>query len=564
MALYRFVHSISIFQGLLSSCFYKILFKKCFQKFESVLVDELNIIEGKPFKSEDSRNISFEEKVKRLKWLYTSLVLNFNQLNRFSHPAFLLWWLELIGIFIVNFYMIMKAYANSNTDEILLHLRAYSSSLFVTYYIAMAEQVPKAKIERVLAAQLNIETDDAIEDWRVIPLEEKVKRLKCLYTSLVINFDQLNKFSHPTFLVWWLEMLGIFIIHFYMILKAYADSDIDEIWLNLKAYAAVIFIACYTTLADQVHNVNSEFQSLFTWNEILLSMGALGLALPSIIKRNQRLVEINGLLEIIEKRKCYGFHSFLTERITNAFMKSNTNASESSFCFTFRMIVFAMNNYIHCTSVFQNMLHNSFYSSLFKRCFEQIENIMNQRADVWRNQKDFVVIDIVNGLPANVPFVVILKRTKCLYTSLVYNYKQMNKLTQFSILMWWMFVIATFIINFYMLVLLYSDNSTGDILLTTRTYGGVIGSIIYLNITQEVYAVSEDILSFLFKYPISKLSPAEAAQVEMLITTLIIQKPVLRASDIFTVGTRLLASISGTVVTYVLVALQFHASWTKQ
>ncbi|KAF2893178.1 hypothetical protein ILUMI_12994, partial [Ignelater luminosus] len=53
---------------------------------------------------------------------------------------------------------------------------------------------------------------------------------------------------------------------------------------------------------------------------------------------------------------------------------------------------------------------------------------------------------------------------------------------------------------------------------------------------------SEDILSFLFKYPISKLSPAEAAQVEMLITTLTIQKPVLRASDIFTVGTRLLAS----------------------
>ncbi|KAF2900677.1 hypothetical protein ILUMI_05513, partial [Ignelater luminosus] len=73
----------------------------------------------------------------------------------------------------------------------------------------------------------------------------------------------------------------------------------------------------------------------------------------------------------------------------------------------------------------------------------------------------------------------------------------------------------------------------------------------------------EDILSFLLKYPISKLSPTEAAQVETLITTLTIQKPVLRASDIFTVGTKLLASISGTVVTYVLVALQFHASWTK-
>ncbi|CAH0545678.1 unnamed protein product [Brassicogethes aeneus] len=55
--------------------------------------------------------------------------------------------------------------------------------------------------------------------------------------------------------------------------------------------------------------------------------------------------------------------------------------------------------------------------------------------------------------------------------------------------------------------------------------------------------MNEDILSFLFKYPISKLTAAESAQVEMLITTLITQKPVLRASDIFTVGTRLLAAV---------------------
>ncbi|KAF2888689.1 hypothetical protein ILUMI_17484, partial [Ignelater luminosus] len=49
-------------------------------------------------------------------------------------------------------------------------------------------------------------------------------------------------------------------------------------------------------------------------------------------------------------------------------------------------------------------------------------------------------------------------------------------------------------------------------------------------------------MPFLFKYPISKLSSAEATQVEMLITTFHLQKPVLEASDIFTVGTRLLAS----------------------
>lgn len=149
MVLYRFVHSISVFQGLFSSCLYKILFKKCSRKIENVLVNHLNIIKGNSiFKAKDrikkSRNISFEEKVKRLKQLYTSLILNFNQLNKFSHPSFLLWWLELMGMFIINFYIIMKDYDQSNTDEIILHLRAYSSYLFVVYYIAMADQIPNA------------------------------------------------------------------------------------------------------------------------------------------------------------------------------------------------------------------------------------------------------------------------------------------------------------------------------------------------------------------------------------------------------------------------------------
>jgi hypothetical protein len=88
---------------------------------------------------------------------------------------------------------------------------------------------------------------------------------------------------------------------------------------------------------------------------------------------------------------------------------------------------------------------------------------------------------------------------------------------------------------------------------------------------------SQDILSFLFRCPISKLSPLESAQIEMLITTLTLQKPQLNI-DIFTIDTGLLASVrinckdtqgyffvkvSGTVLTYVLVALQFHALWSK-
>ncbi|KAF2905288.1 hypothetical protein ILUMI_00882 [Ignelater luminosus] len=55
---------------------------------------------------------------------------------------------------------------------------------------------------------------------------------------------------------------------------------------------------------------------------------------------------------------------------------------------------------------------------------------------------------------------------------------------------------------------------------------------------------NDDMLSFLYKYPINKLSKAEATQVEMLITTLYKQKPILRPSDIFTAGTKVFAPVS--------------------
>ncbi|CAH1367214.1 unnamed protein product, partial [Tenebrio molitor] len=70
---------------------------------------------------------------------------------------------------------------------------------------------------------------------------------------------------------------------------------------------------------------------------------------------------------------------------------------------------------------------------------------------------------------------------------------------------------------------------------------------------QRVATMSQDILSFLFKRPVSKLSALESAQIEMLITTLILQKPQLKASDIFIVGTGFLASVLGTILTYLLV-----------
>uniref|UniRef100_A0A6P7G8L0 Uncharacterized protein LOC114339068 n=1 Tax=Diabrotica virgifera virgifera TaxID=50390 RepID=A0A6P7G8L0_DIAVI len=110
---------------------------------------------------------------------------------------------------------------------------------------------------------------------------------------------------------------------------------------------------------------------------------------------------------------------------------------------------------------------------------------------------------------------------------------------------------------------------------------------------QKNNTLSDDLISFLYKFPISKLTKAEANQVEMLVTTLVLEKPELRASNIFTVGTNLLSSIEmiitaltaekleltvnnmlvlgkdalssilANVVMYVLVTVQFVISFSK-
>ncbi|CAH0548003.1 unnamed protein product [Brassicogethes aeneus] len=75
--------------------------------------------------------------------------------------------------------------------------------------------------------------------------------------------------------------------------------------------------------------------------------------------------------------------------------------------------------------------------------------------------------------------------------------------------------------------------------------------------------IGDDIISYLFRYPTTILKPQEAAQVELLIFTLTALKPKLVASRVFNVEVSLIASISGAVVTYILVALQLHQAFIK-
>ncbi|XP_045461783.1 uncharacterized protein LOC123671927 isoform X3 [Harmonia axyridis] len=139
-----------------------------------------------------------------------------------------------------------------------------------------------------------------------------------------------------------------------------------------------------------------------------------------------------------------------------------------------------------------------------------------------------------------------------------------NQFMSPTFIFWSMSTCLTLIVNVYVAVLNSEMQSFRDIVVVQLfTYLSVIGVTNLCVDVESLNHLSDDTLSFLFKYPISKLSETEAYQVEMLIYTLSTHKPTIKASDIFTVGTKLLASISGTVVTYVLVALQFRPAWRE-
>lgn len=71
-------------------------------------------------------------------------------------------------------------------------------------------------------------------------------------------------------------------------------------------------------------------------------------------------------------------------------------------------------------------------------------------------------------------------------------------------------------------------------------------------------------LSFLFKYPLSSLTREERNEIEVLIKYLILNKPNFTGWNTFEIGLKLFAGICGTIVTYVLVALQFHLQGSKK
>ncbi|KAF2900675.1 hypothetical protein ILUMI_05511 [Ignelater luminosus] len=358
------------------------------------------------------------------------------------------------------------------------------------------------------------------EEVKETPLEEDLRRLKALYKSLILNFYYFNNFMHPAILFLWLELMGILIINIYMTMKAYTHYMGDEIALDFRTYSNIVFVVYFVAVLEEVSKVKSYAVAVATF---------------------------------------YGEITYLTSAFMTLYTEEKTSHTLMLFLNSILMVLY---KYVHSMGIFQGLLSSCLYKTLFKKCLRKIESVLVNHLGIAQGRPNYDNQHVVlEDSSHDIGFEEKLKRLKCLYVSLVFNFNQLSSFSHPAFLLWWLELVGLFIIHFYMVMKAYGDSDIDQILLNLKTYYGVLFVVYYTAMADEVRKVNQDILSFLFKYPISKLSSTEAAQVEMLITTLTVRKPVLKASDIFTISTSLLASISGTVVTYVLVALQFHISW---
>ncbi|CAG9858749.1 unnamed protein product [Phyllotreta striolata] len=289
-------------------------------------------------------------------------------------------------------------------------------------------------------------------------------------------------------------------------------------------------------------------------------LNTLCFSMSFIVYNKDYMLFTNGFLEIIEQRKLYGIDTMLTSKIMGYYSIYSkcmsilhcSTAVLQVLVFLYKMERFEL-DYIGLTLALLVCTVNTgsyvaffvstitVYYIMLSKMREEIETALHRKEETLSEK---------------------LRILQRFYLLCVFNYKRHifaygTMLMHFTQFLFEVASLVDYLLNAYFL----TDDDEFHWMAAFRVlflnYGNAfIGFYIWL--INQLILIGDDLLSFLYKYPINRLSRSEASQVEMLILTLTLEKPILRASDIFTVGTVLLSTVSGNAVTYVLVALQFN------
>lgn len=114
---------------------------------------------------------------------------------------------------------------------------------------------------------------------------------------------------------------------------------------------------------------------------------------------------------------------------------------------------------------------------------------MRKQHIILKLKESFIINEIVNVLPNEMALEENLLRLTYLYRSLVFNYRQLSIFMMPSILTWWLVSVIMLIIDFFILILFYFNDSYEDVDIIVRTCGSILGTVFFLKVSEEVTAV---------------------------------------------------------------------------
>ncbi|KAL1517918.1 hypothetical protein ABEB36_001618 [Hypothenemus hampei] len=342
-----------------------------------------------------------------------------------------------------------------------------------------------------------------------------------------------------------------------------------RIYLGKSATFSIIvsLLVASVSWADNLYQwINNEKENdILCMFRFFQQTWTISIVLSLSLNRHKYLIFYNGILKLFAHRKRYGIATLFTVKDIEKFQYTSFYIFlVSTFSTLYILIInilkadYNIMNLIHACAYFVNVFSGTIstlhtiiwlkvYQSLFMKMHIEMKRVCEER-------RKNLSLDLADRLRLYNSF----------YTACVINYE--NQTLVFTTIPYdvihfiYVIVALGFSVLYLSFLLIHQDMEVKN-----GVIGGVLQSAFmcltsYYMTERSTYIqnTSDNLISYLLKYPITKLNPNEANVVEDLINDLIYYKPILFPGHIFIIHKKLVPTMISHVITYSLMAVQFN------
>ncbi|KAF5277554.1 hypothetical protein FQA39_LY18466 [Lamprigera yunnana] len=247
------VHGVFIFHSMLYTEFYKTLFRSCFQNFQNLMQNYVD---------DGNAGLGMEIRIKKFCFWHVSLVYNYRLQSVFLSPGFLIWWVLLVAILILNTYAVVLAYeSNSEQNYVLIYRTILYTSRIVTYF-AVTEGINLVTYILKVKEVLNNRIKKKNRNLKIqFPFSIRLQRLTYFYMSLVYNYCQLNHYINPVFVIWWTLVIMAMVFSTFTLVLSYGGVVTFDAFVTFKVYCTAISILIYLGMSEKINSVSDDLLS---------------------------------------------------------------------------------------------------------------------------------------------------------------------------------------------------------------------------------------------------------------------------------------------------------------